>query len=89
MNLTFAENNARRFGSDQPPSIFSEPVPAESLSLHSETLALFRANLFGRRRSGVFFADQAVSPAASAAPSPSTPTLGTVVMQTPRPPAFR
>ena len=89
MNLTFAENTTRRFGSAQPPSIFSEHVPAESLSLHSETLALFRANLFGRRQSGVFFADQTKHREASAAPGQPSLPAEAFVMQTPRPPAFR
>ncbi len=67
MNSILTASNAARSGSGLQPGVYSDHMLAESLSLHSETLALLRANYFGGENNTGFFADQINQQEASAA----------------------
>lgn len=58
MNSTFAFTSAARPGYKWQPGLPSDHMLAASLALHSETMALFRANLFGGKTNSAPFADQ-------------------------------
>ena len=68
MKLNIADNNPGHPGPRLGLGVFSGDVPTASLSLHSETLALLRANVFAHRKSPDFFAVRVTPREGSATP---------------------